>query len=104
MAALTNEQIIEAIKEKTILELSDLIKSMEEVFGVTAAAPVAVVAGGAAVLLARDAGFKKACAKIIGAGLKLKDDAAAFVETVKEDAQDIMAEAAYNKDAASAAN
>ena len=48
MAALTNEQIIEAIKEKTILELSELIKSMEEVFGVTAAAPVAVVAGGAA--------------------------------------------------------
>ena len=48
MAALTNEQIIEAIKEKTILELSDLIKSMEEVFGVTAAAPVAVVSGGGA--------------------------------------------------------
>ena len=48
MAALTNEQIIEAIKEKTIIELSELIKSMEEVFGVTAAAPVAVVAGGAA--------------------------------------------------------
>ncbi|EEV19562.1 ribosomal protein L7/L12 [Treponema vincentii ATCC 35580] len=48
MAALTNEQIIEAIKAKTILELSELIKSMEEVFGVTAAAPVAVVAGGAA--------------------------------------------------------
>ncbi len=48
MAALTNEQIIEAIKEKTILELSELIKSMEEVFGVTAAAPVAVVPGGAA--------------------------------------------------------
>ena len=63
-----------------------------------------VVAGGAAVLLARNANFKKACAKIIGAGLKLKDEAAAFVETVKEDAQDIMAEAAYNKDAASAAN
>jgi len=48
MAALTNEQIIEAIKEKTIIELSELIKSMEEVFGVTAAAPVAVMAGGAA--------------------------------------------------------
>ncbi|MGP1455282.1 MAG: 50S ribosomal protein L7/L12 [Treponema sp.] len=48
MAALTNEQIIEAIKEKTIIELSELIKSMEEVFGVTAAAPVAVVAGGGA--------------------------------------------------------
>lgn len=49
MAALTNEQIIEAIGEKTILELSELIKAMEEKFGVTAAAPVAVVAGGAAV-------------------------------------------------------
>ena len=61
-----------------------------------------VVAGGAAVLLARNANFKKACAKVVGAGLKLKDDAAAFVETVKEDAQDIMAEAAYNKEAAEA--
>ena len=48
MAALTNEQIIEAIGEKTILELSELIKAMEEKFGVTAAAPVAVVAGGVA--------------------------------------------------------
>ena len=48
MAALTNEQIIEAIGEKTILELSELIKAMEEKFGVTAAAPVAVVSGGAA--------------------------------------------------------
>jgi len=61
-----------------------------------------VVAGGAAGLLARNANFKKACAKVVGAGLKLKDDAAAFVETVKEDAQDIMAEAAYNKEAAEA--
>ncbi|MGP1594101.1 MAG: 50S ribosomal protein L7/L12 [Treponema sp.] len=48
MAALTNEEIIEAIKGKTILELSELIKTMEEVFGVTAAAPVAVVSGGGA--------------------------------------------------------
>lgn len=48
MAALTNEQIIEAIGEKTIMELSELIKAMEEKFGVTAATPVAVVAGGAA--------------------------------------------------------
>ncbi len=48
MAALTNDEIIEAIKGKTILELSELIKTMEEVFGVTAAAPVAVMAGGAA--------------------------------------------------------
>ncbi|MEL3908580.1 MAG: 50S ribosomal protein L7/L12 [Treponemataceae bacterium] len=48
MATLTNEEIIEAIEGKTILELSELIKAMEEKFGVTAAAPVAVMAGGAA--------------------------------------------------------
>lgn len=48
MATLTNEEIIEAIEGKTILELSELIKAMEEKFGVTAAAPVAVAAAGAA--------------------------------------------------------
>ena len=41
------EQIIEAIKEMSVLELNDLVKAIEEEFGVTAAAPVAVVAGGA---------------------------------------------------------
>ena len=45
---MTKEQIIEAIKEMTVLELNDLVKAIEEEFGVTAAAPVAVVAGGAA--------------------------------------------------------
>lgn len=54
MAALTNEEIIEAIKGKTILELSELIKTMEEVFGVTAAAPVAVVPGAGAAAAAEE--------------------------------------------------
>lgn len=45
---MTKEQIIEAIKEMTVLDLNDLVKAIEEEFGVTAAAPVAVVAGGAA--------------------------------------------------------
>ncbi|WP_062196961.1 50S ribosomal protein L7/L12 [Massilibacterium senegalense] len=44
---MTKEQIIEAIKEMTVLELNDLVKAIEEEFGVTAAAPVAVVGGGA---------------------------------------------------------
>ena len=44
---MTKEQIIDAIKEMTVLELNDLVKAIEEEFGVTAAAPVAV-AGGAA--------------------------------------------------------
>ncbi|HDG9918968.1 TPA: 50S ribosomal protein L7/L12, partial [Staphylococcus aureus] len=37
-----HEQIIEAIKEMSVLELNDLVKAIEEEFGVTAAAPVAV--------------------------------------------------------------
>jgi large subunit ribosomal protein L7/L12 len=43
------EQIIEAIKEMSVLELNDLVKAIEEEFGVTAAAPVAAAgaAGGA---------------------------------------------------------
>ena len=44
--ALNIEQIIADIKEATVLELNDLVKAIEEEFGVTAAAPVAVVAGG----------------------------------------------------------
>ncbi len=46
MAALTNEQILDAIAEMTVLEVSELVKAMEEKFGVTAAAPVAVAAVG----------------------------------------------------------
>ncbi|MFF5996330.1 MULTISPECIES: 50S ribosomal protein L7/L12 [unclassified Lysinibacillus] len=45
---MTKEQILEAVKAMTVLELNDLVKAIEEEFGVTAAAPVAVVAGGAA--------------------------------------------------------
>jgi large subunit ribosomal protein L7/L12 len=48
MAALTPDQIIEAISSMTVLEISELVKAMEEKFGVSAAAPVAVAAAGAA--------------------------------------------------------
>ena len=48
MAALTNDQILDAVAAMTVLEVSALVKAMEEKFGVTAAAPVAVMAGGAA--------------------------------------------------------
>ena len=44
--ALNIENIIAEIKEATILELNDLVKAIEEEFGVTAAAPVAVAAAG----------------------------------------------------------
>ena len=42
---MNKEQIIEAIKNMTILELNELVKACEEEFGVSAAAPVAVAAG-----------------------------------------------------------
>lgn len=45
---MNNQQILDAIKEMTVLELNDLVKAIEEEFGVTAAAPVAVAGGGAA--------------------------------------------------------
>jgi large subunit ribosomal protein L7/L12 len=45
MAKLTGEDILEAIAGMTVLEVSELVKMMEEKFGVTAAAPVAVAAG-----------------------------------------------------------
>ena len=48
MAKLTTEEIVEALKEMTLLEASALVKSIEETFGVSAAAPVAVAAGPAA--------------------------------------------------------
>jgi large subunit ribosomal protein L7/L12 len=48
MAALTTDQIIEAISSMTVLEVSELVKAMEEKFGVSAAAPVAIAAAGAA--------------------------------------------------------
>jgi large subunit ribosomal protein L7/L12 len=50
MAKLSADQLIEAFKELTLIELSEFVKKFEEVFEVTAAAPVAVAAaGGAAV-------------------------------------------------------
>lgn len=46
--SLSNDQIIEAISSKTLIEVMELVKAMEEKFGVSAAAPVAVAAGPAA--------------------------------------------------------
>lgn len=46
--AVTCEEIVEALKEMPALELSELVKELEEVFGVSAAAPVAVAAAPAA--------------------------------------------------------
>ena len=48
MAKLSTDELLDAFKEMTLLELSDFVKKFEEVFEVTAAAPVAVAAAGPA--------------------------------------------------------
>ena len=109
--ALTNEEILDAIASKTVLEISELIKMMEEKFGVSAAAAAVAVApsaGGAAapaaeeksefdVVLA-DVGSNKiavikAVREITGLGLKeAKDLVEGAPKAVKEGAAKAEAE------------
>ena len=65
MAKFTAAEMIESIKEMSVLELNDLVKAIEEEFGVTAAAPMAM-AGGAAV----DAGPTEVDVVLASAGAK----------------------------------
>ncbi len=46
MAKLTTDELLDAFKELTLIELSEFVKQFEETFGVTAAAPVAVAGAG----------------------------------------------------------
>jgi len=57
MAKLTSAEMIEMIKEMSVLELNDLVKAIEEEFGVTAAAPVAQAGGGDAAVAAGPSEF-----------------------------------------------
>ncbi|KMM87091.1 LSU ribosomal protein L12P [Pseudomonas taetrolens] len=104
--SLTNDQIIEAIGEKSVLEIVELIKAMEEKFGVSAAAASAGPAAAAAVVeeqtefnvMLLEAGEKKvnvikAVRELTGLGLKeakaVVDGAPAMVlEAVAKDAAD----------------
>ncbi|AGE35887.1 50S ribosomal protein L7/L12 [Corynebacterium urealyticum DSM 7109] len=90
MAKFTNEELLDAFKEMTLIELSEFVKLFEETFDVTAAAPVAAVAaaggaeGGAAAeekdefdVVLEDAGAKKIgvikVVREVVAGLGLKE-------------------------------
>lgn len=105
---MTQEQILDAIKEMTILQLNDLVKAIEDEFGVTAAAPVAAAAAGGAAeeeqtefdVILNSAGDQKikvikVVREVTGLGLKeakgLVDEAPkALKEGVsKEDAEEI---------------
>jgi len=111
---MSKEQIIEALKNMTVLELNELVKAIEEEFGVTAAAPVAVVAGGAAAAPAEaeqsefdvilvDAGAAKinvikVVREITGLGLKeAKDLVDGAPKPIKEGVDKATAEEAKKK-------
>lgn len=56
VGGMSKEELIEAIKQMTVMELADLVKALEEEFGVSAAAPVAMAAVGAAPAAGEEAG------------------------------------------------
>jgi large subunit ribosomal protein L7/L12 len=105
--SLTNEEIVDAVAAKSLMEVMELVKAIEEKFGVSAAAPVAVAAAGAAAPVAeaqtefdvvlKSAGDKKvdvikAVRAITGLGLKeakdLTEQGGVLKEAVsKEDAE-----------------
>lgn len=81
--ALTNEEIIEALKEMPLLQTSELVKAIEEEFGVSAAAPVAVAAvGGAAGGDAAGAGDAKSDFDVVLEGFG--DNKIAVIKVVRE--------------------
>ena len=111
MAKLTNEELVNAIAELTVLELSELVKAIEEKFGVNAAAPAVAVAAAAApaaaaaeekdefnvVLTAVDAAKKISVIKVVreitGLGLKeAKDLVEGAPKAVKENVAKAEAE------------
>ena len=63
MAKLSNEELLDAFKEMTLIELSEFVKQFEETFDVSAAAPVAVAAAGAPAAGAPAAGGEAAPAE-----------------------------------------
>ena len=70
MAKLTTAEMIEAIKELSVLELNELVKACEEEFGVSAAAGVVVAAAAEGAGAAEKDEFDKAVREITGLGLK----------------------------------
>ena len=113
--ALTKDQLIEEISAMSVLEMADLVKALEEKFGVSAAAPVAVAAAGAAeektefnVVLSAAGANKIAVIKVVreitGLGLKeAKDLVDGAPKTVKENVAKADAEEMKKKLAAAGA-
>jgi large subunit ribosomal protein L7/L12 len=118
MAKLSTDELLDAFKEMTLIELSEFVKQFEEVFEVTAAAPVAMVQGGGGgaaavaeaepekdsfdVVLEGDGGKKIQVIKVVreltGLGLKeAKDAVEAAPKAILEGVNKEKAEAAKAK-------
>ena len=118
MAKLSTDELLDAFKEMTLIELSDFVKQFEDTFGVTAAAPVAGAAAGPAagaaaeaaapeqdsfdVVLEGDGGKKIQVIKVVreltGLGLKeAKDAVEAAPKAILEGVNKEKAEAAKAK-------
>ncbi len=69
--AVSREEIIEAIKGMTVLELNDLVKACEEEFGVSAAAPVAAAGAGEAVAVEEKTEFDVVLTAVGGEKIKV---------------------------------
>ena len=93
MATEKSQQILDLIKELTIIELADLVKAVEEEFGVSAAAPVAVAGVALKAFGAKKLDVIKVVREITGLGLKdAKDMVEGAPKTVKEGASKEEAE------------
>ncbi|MFI7540177.1 50S ribosomal protein L7/L12 [Actinoplanes sp. NPDC049599] len=116
MAKLSTDELLDAFKEMTLIELSEFVKQFEEVFEVTAAAPVAIAQGGGGaaaaepepekdsfdVVLEGDGGKKIQVIKVVreltGLGLKeAKDAVEAAPKAILEGVNKEKAEAAKAK-------
>ena len=64
MAKLTNDELLDAFKEMTLIELSEFVKLFEDTFGVTAAAPVAVAAAAAPAAAGEEAAAEEGSDKV----------------------------------------
>ena len=64
MAKLTNDELLDAFKEMTLIELSEFVKLFEDTFGVTAAAPVAVAAAAAPAAAGEEAAEEEGSDKV----------------------------------------
>src|SRR5665648_754552 len=87
---MNNEQIIEAIKAMTILEINELVKACEEEFGVSAAAPVAAAGGAAAAEEEEKTDFTRVILSFVAEKSNVKEKIRAITGLGIKEAKDLV--------------